>query len=188
MDPRRPWPIIRVVTRLAVPAAILCFAFYASAEEPKTGGDTSEQATPATPTVLPGTVPTTPKLGLDRLLRPRTRLPSFPKVDTTGPGGKSREVWERDFAERRREVAELEANVEGTKANLRENSSTDWGYSPAGASLPTDPEVMKLRAQLKRDRKSLEAARRRLRDLQVEASLAGVPDPWQSPAPVEPTP
>jgi hypothetical protein len=39
--------------------------------------------------------------------------------------------------------------------------------------------VLKLRAALKRDRQSLEAARQRLREIEVEASLAGVPDAWR---------
>ncbi len=55
-------------------------------------------------------------------------------------------------------------------------------WSPSSVRVP-DPEVQKLRAQLRRDRKSLETARRRLRDLQVEASLAGVPDGWHTPDP-----
>ncbi len=188
MDPRRRWPIIDTVTRVALCAAIACFALSAAADEETTAGDSSEQAAPAPTTELPGSLPTprssapTPQIGLDRLLRPRTALPPAPAVQTQ-PGGKDRKTWERNFAEGRREVAELEATVEQVKASLRENSSTDWGYSPAGASLPTDPEVQKWRAQLRRDRKSLEAARRRLRDLQIEASLAGVPDPWQTPVP-----
>jgi hypothetical protein len=41
--------------------------------------------------------------------------------------------------------------------------------------------VLKVRAQLRRDRQSLEASRQRLRDLDVEASLAGVPEDWRKP-------
>jgi hypothetical protein len=41
--------------------------------------------------------------------------------------------------------------------------------------------VLKARAQIQRDRQSLDAAERRLRDLKVEASLAGVPPDWQAP-------
>ncbi len=120
-----------------------------------------------------------PVLDLKRLLTPRSSLPARPAP--ARPGGKDRETWEREFAEQRAEVARLESTVDAKKKQLRESSGGDWGYSPAGGALPTDPEVQRLRAQLKRDRRSLETAERRLRDLQVEASLAGVPDPWKDP-------
>jgi hypothetical protein len=49
--------------------------------------------------------------------------------------------------------------------------------SPARNSPPepTDPETLKSRAPLKRDPESLEPARRRLRDREIEAPLSGVP-------------
>ncbi|MCP4006870.1 MAG: hypothetical protein GY725_22040 [bacterium] len=126
------------------------------------------------------TTPTTrPSLDLNRLLRPR--LPVVAPVVETQPGGRDRETWEREFSQAHQEVAELEAVLEVSKTRLRESATADWGYSPTGGSLPTDPEVQRLRAQLKRDRRSLETAERRLRELQIEASLAGVPEHWQEP-------
>ena len=62
---------------------------------------------------------------------------------------------------------------------IRAAAPDDWSFSPTGGGMPSDPEVLRLRAQLRRDRQSLEAARQRLRDLDVEASLAGVPDGWK---------
>jgi hypothetical protein len=85
-------------------------------------------------------------------------------------------VFERESLE----VADLEAKVEVSQNRLRQTASGDWNYSPAGGQA-TDPEVLKLRAQLRRDRQSLEASRQRLRDLRVEASLAGVPAEWLAP-------
>ena len=58
------------------------------------------------------------------------------------------------------------------------SSSWTWSRLRLATGEATDPEVLKLRAQLRRDRQSLEASRQRLRDLRVEASLAGVPEDW----------
>ena len=114
-----------------------------------------------------------PSLDLDRLLKPRA-APSL----RTRYGGKDREAWSRDFSKARSEVAELEDKVEAAQQEYRQVSDAEWGYSPIGGGTPTDPEVLRVRAEIKRDRQSLEAARQRLRELGVEASLAGVPREW----------
>lgn len=121
-----------------------------------------------------------PSLGLDRLLRvPRS---GGARLDVRG--GRDRAGWEGEFREVRREVRELEARIAATQEKLRETSSENWGFTPAGAGGPaTDPEVLKLRTQLKRDRASLEAAQERARELEIEAALAGVPDSWTEPGP-----
>jgi hypothetical protein len=118
-------------------------------------------------------VATPPSLDLDRLLKPRA-APSM----RTRYGGKDREAWSRDFSNARSEVAELEDKVEAAQQKYRQVSDAEWGYSPIGGGTPTDPEVLRVRAEIKRDRQSLEAARQRLRELGVEASLAGVPKEW----------
>jgi hypothetical protein len=116
-------------------------------------------------------------LDLDRLLHP-------PAVHLQEPGksygGRDERGWREEFRKARQEVSDLEGKVEAGQAHLRSASSGEWNYSPAGGEV-TDPEVLKLRAQLKRDRQSLEASRQRLRDLDVEASLAGVPQDWRKP-------
>jgi hypothetical protein len=116
-----------------------------------------------------------PDLGLDRLLR-------VPRSSVDAPelrGGKDRAAWEAEFTEARQELDTLERRIEETQTKLREASPDDWAFSPTGGGAPSDPEVLKLRASLKRDRQSLEAARQRLREIEVEASLAGVPDSWR---------
>lgn len=117
-----------------------------------------------------------PTLDLDRLLKPRTT----PGVQIHY-GGRSRGAWEAKFARARNEVAGLELNLVEAQERYREASSGEWGYSPIGGGMPSDPEVLKIRAEMKRDRQSLEAARKRLRELGVEASLAGVPEEWTLP-------
>jgi len=136
----------------------------------------SESPPPAAP-------PTTPeeaapkKIGLDVLLNP-----GAVKTQPTGRfyGGKDQKAWEDEFKRAREEVSDLEGKVEAGQKHLRSAAAGDWNYSPAGGE-PTDPEVLKLRAQLRRDRQSLETSRQRLRDLDVEASLAGVPEEWRNP-------
>ncbi len=117
-------------------------------------------------------------LDLDRLLR----VPSVAPTPREELGGRTRRGWEAAFADARGEVEELELRIEQTQAAMRESSSGNMTFSPTGGGPSTDPEVMRLRNSLKRDRRSLETARGRLRDLEVEASLAGVPDSWQMPS------
>lgn len=119
-------------------------------------------------------------LDLDSLLRPRgdfqgSRKP--PKQELRG--GRDRLEWHEVFSEAQLEVSELEGRVAELQEAVRAASGGEWNFSPVGGGVPSDPEVLKLRAQLKRDRQSLEAAEARLRDLEVEASLASVPDSWR---------
>lgn len=133
----------------------------------------------AEPPVSPRASGEPPSLDLERLLRVPSGRP-VPRDDLRG--GKGREAWERSFGEARDEVAQLEARIERNKRSLRDSASEDWSFTPAGGGAPSDPEVLRLRAELRRDRQSLETARTRLRDLEVEASLAGVPDAWRVPS------
>ena len=118
-------------------------------------------------------------LNLDRLLRPPGVAPETPTAEPSY-GGRDRSEWREEFASANAEVVDLESKVEVNQQRLRANTAGDWNYTPAGGEA-SDPEVLKLRAQLRRDRQSLEAARQRLRDLRVEASLAGVPEIWLKP-------
>jgi hypothetical protein len=115
-------------------------------------------------------------LDLDRLLR----VPDAPAAGAPRLGGRTRRSWYEEFARVRADLSELEQRIQTSQATLRAKASSDWGFTPAGASSPTDPETLKLRADLRRDRQSLDTARQRLRDLEVEASLAGVPAEWRS--------
>ncbi len=145
----------------------------------------SQTATPSTEAPGPEDVGPAPKpqppskpLDLDRLLRPPGGAIAPPVEQTYG--GRDRGAWQDEFVRARAEVADLEGKVENLQSRLREATGGDWNYAPAGGEI-SDPEVLKLRAQLRRDRQSLEASRQRLRDLQVEASLAGVPEEWRGP-------
>jgi len=125
-----------------------------------------------------------PSLGLDSLLTPRSVAPH----ETGLRGGKDRATWRREFERARNEVAQLDQQVASLQQAIRDRSTGDWGYTPTGSGAPSDPEILRLRAELKRDRQSLEAAENRLRELEVEASLAEVPDAWLEPDPGETAP
>jgi hypothetical protein len=134
----------------------------------------SEPAPEAAP---PADAPAPKSLDLDRLLHP----PAV-RMQPSGSilGGRDQKGWREEFRRAREEVSDLEAKVETGQNHLRSAASGEWNYTPAGGDA-TDPEVLKVRAQLRRDRQSLEASRQRLRDLDVEASLAGVPEAWRQP-------
>lgn len=137
------------------------------AGEPRTEGESGATAeTPSAPAPGPA---------LDRFLR--VPPPDAPQSELRG--GRGRRAWFEAFDKAEAEVSELEKRIAETQELLRARSVGEWGYTPQGASTPTDPEVLKLRADLRRDRQSLETARTRLRDLEVEASLAGVPEEWR---------
>jgi hypothetical protein len=140
-------------------------------------GETPPESATAEPTAESSGSSPAPKLQLDRLLRVPGDAVSQPQL----LGGKDRPTWQAEFATARREVDELEQRIADTQRELRETAPDDWAFAPTGGGAPTDPGIMKLRATLRRDRQSLEAARERLRELDVEASLAGVPVSWRQP-------
>jgi hypothetical protein len=162
-------------------------SFAQSSGAPSAPSDAEQPPADGDPTVRPR-----PKLGIDSLLRPRTvtapRAPaSAPPTEETY-GGRTREAWVTAFTDARTELREAEASLEKSRKKLAEASQTGgYTYNPLGGtgadSSPTDPEVQKAKAQRDRDRKAIEAAQKRLRDLSVEASLAGVPDAWIPPDP-----
>jgi hypothetical protein len=154
---------------------LLCAAPSALFAQSTPSAGAAEEAPPAP---SPAPKPSAP-LDLDRLLRPPGVAPATPTAEST-LGGRDRAEWREAFEKANAEVADLESKVEVSQQRLRANTAGDWNYSPAGGEA-SDPEVLKLRAQLRRDRQSLEAARQRLRDLRVEASLAGVPEAWLKP-------
>jgi len=162
-------PAVRLLLLLVL--AIPVSSWSQTAIPPSDGPD-PEEVGPA-----PQHNPSKP-LDLDRLLRP----PGVTAPPSTEPsyGGRDRGAWQDEFVRARAEVTDLSGKVETLQSRLRQATAGDWNYSPSGGEI-TDPEVLKLRAQLRRDRQSLEASRQRLRDLQVEASLAGVPDEWRGP-------
>lgn len=154
-------------------------AAEADAATPSAAADVESDVPPGDAKSAP--VPRGPRssIGLDSLLRPRGELRIEPRDEVLDHrGGREREVWYRDYQDALSEVDLLKEAVDATQERMRRASGGSVTYSPVGAAETHDPEVVKLRAQLKRDRQSLETARSRLREIEVEASLGEVPDNW----------
>lgn len=132
--------------------------------------------------------------GLDALLQ----LPDRYRDLGTGArsvAGASEDEWRRRFGRAKTELLESRAGLEQTKRELDSmaegGGASQWSVAPPGGSgsggPSTSPLSFKLRQELKRNRERLEEADRRLRELEIQADLAGVPPDWRG-EPVPPAP
>ena len=123
-----------------------------------------------------------PTVNLDRLLR----LPTAYYDGANRYGGAGPSEWRTRFAEARaaierarRELAETQEQLGHTAAD-----SSQWQMGAPGLGNP-DPEHStvshKLRSQVRTLREGMVAAERQLKDLDIEADLVGVPQPWRRP-------
>ena len=135
--------------------------------------------------------------GLDDLLK----LPSgFMTREAERPvAGASEDEWRRRFVLAEQAIGEARETLAATRRELDGLAGTggasQWSVAPPGASgqdNSTSPLSFKLRQDLVRDREALEAAEKALRELKIEADLAGVPAAWRvvaaSPTPPQPDP
>jgi len=145
------------------------------------GGDTDAGVDPDG---KPATPNPAPPVGLDALLR----LPSeAPRPDPGGskPAGEGRDrsYWESRFATVRGDLDEAQTSLERAQTELEEmaRKTEGWQMAAPGAQVTAEntPVSYKLRQDIRRYREDVESAQRRLRDLEVEASLAGVPPEWR---------
>ncbi|MEM9175022.1 MAG: hypothetical protein AAGC67_07285 [Myxococcota bacterium] len=161
--------------------AMLLAAYGAAAE------DDADPSSP--PLVVPG-VPVgsgaSGAPGLDALLSvPKGYLEPKGRV----VGGADEDEWRRRFAQVHRKLEEAQDALAETKGALDTaadgSGSSQWAVAPpgasggGGASAADSPLSFKLRQELLRNRESLEAAERALRELRIEADLAGVPVDWR---------
>lgn len=149
-----------------------------SSPEPGPGTESIEiPGRPSTPQAAGGAP------GLDDLLR----LPSgFEAKEPGRPvAGASEEEWRRRFARAEKAIGEAQATLAETKQELDglagTGGSSQWSVAPPGASeqQSTSPLSFKLRQELARNREALDEAQRALRELKIEADLAGVPAEWR---------
>ena len=116
---------------------------------------------------------------LDRLLT----LPSALPLESSEHGGLNRAEWSSRFAE-------AEAGVEAARVGLDESlgrlsemvgKSGNWKVAAPGVQVdPNDnsPVNYGLKQEIRRKREDVVRAERKVRDLIVEANLAGVPENW----------
>jgi hypothetical protein len=116
---------------------------------------------------------------LDQLLT----LPSALPVESGQRGGLTRAEWSGRFADAEAELENARVALEESLDKLSElaGKTSNWNVAaPGGQAAANDQSSVNygLRQEIQRNREDVERAERKLRDLGVEANLAGVPENW----------
>ncbi|MBY0399768.1 hypothetical protein K2X89_05700 [Myxococcota bacterium] len=164
----------------------------ARAESAGDGGAEVPAADPADTLDVPGYgAPRTPSHSGDPGLDDLLRLPSdFEARPAEKPvAGASEDEWRRRFVRAEKAIGDAREALVETKKELdglaEAGGSSQWSVAPPGAAgggggqQTTSPLSFKLRQQLNRQRADLDQAERALRELRIEADLAGVPAEWR---------
>jgi len=121
--------------------------------------------------------------GLDSLLKlPESE--SYDDVDMRG--GRSPGEWRARFTELRDRLAKERAKLAEARAELDETASKSDAWKMAtpipGVEVQDSesPIDFQLRQRIRRHRAEIDRLERHQRELEIEASLAGVPDDWRS--------
>ena len=120
-----------------------------------------------------------PQVGLDQLLR----LPESLDYHVERRGGSTRAEWQERFQNARTDIEAARGALESSQAKLEDvaSESGGWRLAPPGvpANTSESPLDYQLRQDIRRQRAELEHGEQRLRDLGIEANLAGVPEAWR---------
>lgn len=124
-----------------------------------------------------------PDVGLDQLLK----VPDRVHVASERRGGATRSEWRARFEAARAERDDAEAKLAEVRAKLEEKAedSGSWQMTAPGGAGPAANEAplhYRLSQEIRHQREEVERAEKRLRELRVEANLAGVPSDWIEPA------
>jgi len=129
-----------------------------------------------------GERPAESRVDLDRLLR----LPDSVEYDVEERGGATADEWRGRFRRARQEVAAARERVQRAQEELRDEASSEsaWNVAPPGLGAVSQGSSegtsnYKLSMALRRAKEDLARAERALRQLTVEANLAGVPESWR---------
>jgi hypothetical protein len=124
-----------------------------------------------------------PPVELDRLLK----LPSNVEVPVGREqiGSASKNQWRARFESARAEHSAAEAALEASQKKLgtaAENTAA-WQIAPPGAGVAAAPSEapvdFQLKQEMRRQREDLLRSEKHLRELTIEADLAGVPADWR---------
>jgi hypothetical protein len=144
-------------------------------------GHAQDAAAPPSPTANAGAAPAAePGVDLDRLLR----LPSSSEFGAEKRGGATRGEWRSRFRSARADVDKSKKKLKELEGKLDEaaaESDSPWRFVPPGASSAgsENTENFTLTEAIRREKKELQRAETHLRELEVEANLASVPDDWR---------
>ena len=174
----RRWGVRRRFPRIAGMIAIgllLCSTRLAGVAAAQAASDPASEA---------GTIgiadspPSTPDVGLEKLLR----LPDSYKAHSASKRGVGKEEWQSRFQKIRDDRSEAEGALGKAQIELdgMAKGKSDWSMSAiGGASSETSPVSYRLRQEIRRQNSAIEQADRQIRDLGIEADLAGVPQDWR---------
>jgi hypothetical protein len=144
----------------------------ASQEPPAPTAEPSASETTTAPSEPSGAV------ALDQLLT----LPSDRTYSVEKKGGLTRGEWRTRYGEVRADLQQERAAYEDTQLKLEDAAGGAWSVNPIpGAEQDTsrNPVDFQLRTQLRRHREEIDRLERKLRQLDIEANLAGVPEEWR---------
>ena len=117
---------------------------------------------------------------LDRLLK----LPAGQSYGVDRRGGLSRGEWRARFVEVQDALATERKGLGEAEAKLDEtaSSASNWQVAPVPGMQPSPdaPLDYQLRVSIRRHRSEIERLERKLKQLEIEANLAGVPPEWRS--------
>jgi hypothetical protein len=113
---------------------------------------------------------------------------------TTSPysvAGASETEWRRRFRTANSALSEAKTSLAATKQELDGvavgGGSSQWSVAPPGGggndgppSASTSPLSFRLRQQLRADRERIDTTEKAMRELRIEADLAGVPRSWRN--------
>ena len=181
--PPQPWWLLGVaVAALGLAAAPGVAQPAPGSELGKPAAESGAPGRPSTPAAESGAPaePGTPTVSLDRLLK----LPDSLDYSLPSRGGATRPEWRARFVDVREKLAGEREALEVARTELEKVAgSTDaWQVGPpipgvqGGGDAPLDYQ---LREKIRRHREGVESLERDLRELEVEANLANVPEDWR---------
>jgi hypothetical protein len=154
---------IRIWTRLGRVAVLCAWAGTPAAAEDPPGG--------------PGGAP--PQVDLEKLLE----LPGDVRYDVEKRGGATQGEWRARFQKVRGELTQERAALERSQLELEKvaGSADSWQLAPPGvnSNRSETPLDFRLRNEIRQHRAEVDRLEKQLRDLDVEANLAGVPEAWR---------
>jgi hypothetical protein len=117
---------------------------------------------------------------LDRLYK----LPAAVEAPSQQIGGATKTQWRARFTSARAELEAARSGLEASQKKLGEvaGGSEAWQIAPPGAGAQGASEApvdYALRAEVRRQREDLTRSEKNLRELTIEADLAGVPADWR---------
>jgi hypothetical protein len=161
---------IRILSPISCIAVLVVLLAYATAAD-------EAQAPAPEPAQQPA-----PPVAYDALFRlPSDGGGAQPAKGTPG----DRKRWEERFAAVRSDLDGAKASLAKAQSELEAlaHKTDSWQMAAPGAqpTAENSPVSYKLRQDIRTYREDVGRAERRLRELEVEASLAGVPPEWREP-------